>query len=172
MRRLLVLAAFVFLTVPAAGPQAATGHTVNLADGRVDGHRVLGRSVAGVTAALGRPDFRAGLPSSYRIGWGRPSDFSVEVLFRRSGGTERAWSIVFERGVSDVKLGALLSRTSAALQAAVGSQYGAAFDLVRSYACTSGRECSGEFAARTGSLHITFGTHRALGTWLTVWSGD
>lgn len=169
MARLLVLATLAVLALPAAGAQAATAHTVNLADGRVDGHRILGRTVAGVTAALGRPDFRAGLPSRYRIGWGSSSDFSVEMLFRRSGGAERAWSIVFERGVSDVKIGALLERRSSALQAVIRTRYGAAFELLRPYACKKGRDCVGEFAARSGSLHITFGTHPTLGTWLTVW---
>ena len=172
MARLLVLAALAVLALPSAGAHAAPAHTVSLADGRVDGHRILGRSVAGVTAALGRPDFRAGLPSRYRIGWGSSSDFPIEVLFRRGGGALRAWSIVFERGVSDVKIGALLERSSSALQAAIRAQYGATFGLLRPYACKEGRDCVGEFAARSGSLHITFGTHPALGTWLTVWQSS
>jgi hypothetical protein len=94
---------------------------------------------------------------------------AAEVLFRRSGGALRAWSIAFERRVSDVKIGALLKRSSSALQAAIRTQYGATFELLRPYACKKGRDCVGEFAARSGSLHITFGTHPVLGTWLTVW---
>ena len=170
MRRLLVLSTVALLALPAAEAQAAPVHTVDLASGRVDGHRILGRAVAGVTAALGRPDFRAGTPSRYRIGWGSPTDFSIEVLFRRSGGVQHAWSIVFERGtVSDVKIGALLQRRSGALQAAIRAGYGETFELLRPYGCKGGRDCAGEFAARSGSLHITFGTHAARGTWLTVW---
>jgi hypothetical protein len=91
------------------------------------------------------------------------------VIFRRSGGVERAWSIVFERGsVRDVKVGDLLQR-SAALQKAVIAQYGTTFRLVRSYACKHRTECSGEFAARNGSIHLTFGTQAVSGTWLTIW---
>jgi hypothetical protein len=170
MKRLLLLSTVAILALPAAGAQAATGHTVDLVSGRVDGHRILGRTVAGVTAALGRPDFRAGTRSYYRIGWGSPSDFSIEVLFHRSGRVQRAWSIVFERGpVRDVKLGDLLQHRSAALQAAIRAHYRDTFKLLRPYACKSGSTCVGEFAARSGSLHLSFGTQPVTGTWLTVW---
>jgi hypothetical protein len=170
MRRLLVLAAVAVLALPAAGAHGTTAHTIDLAAGRLDGHRILGRTIAGVTAALGRPDFRGGPHSRYRIGWGTPHDFSIEVLFRRSGGVQRAWSIVFERGpIRDVKLGDVLEPRSGALQAAVIARYGDAFRLLRGYACTREGACVGEFAPRTGSLHLTFGTQRVTGTWLTVW---
>jgi hypothetical protein len=155
-----------------AGAQAATDHTVDLTSGRVDGHAILGRTLAGVTAALGRPDFRVGPQSRYRIGWGDRSNFSIEVIFHRSGNVQRAWSVVFERGhVSDPKIGEMLSRNSRSLQAAILARYGDAFKIVRPYACTASY-CVGEFAPRTGSLlHLTFGTLGALGTWLTVWKG-
>jgi hypothetical protein len=29
--------------------------------------------------------------------------------------------------------------------------------------------CAGEFAARRGPLHLTFGTRPITGTWLTIW---
>jgi hypothetical protein len=55
------------------------------------------------------------------------------------------------------------------LQTAIVSRYGDAYKLERPYACSS-VSCVGEFVPRTGAhLHLTFGTHRALGTWLTVW---
>jgi hypothetical protein len=169
MKRLLLLCAFAVLALPTLGAQATSGHTVDLTNGRVDGHSILGRTVAQVTAALGRPDFRVGPRSRHRIGYGTPSDFSTEVIFRRSGGVERAWSIVFDRGVvRDVKVGDLLQR-SAALQKAVLVQYGTTFRLVRSYACKNKTECSGEFAARNGAIHLTFGTQPVSGTWLTIW---
>jgi hypothetical protein len=145
-----------------------TVRSVDLASGRVDGHRVLGITVTQVTAALGRPDFRVGPRSRLRIGYGTRGDFSTEVLFRLSGGVQRAWSIVFERGpVRDSKVGDLLRR-STALQRAILAKYGTMFWLVRSYACKN-KECVGEFAARNGSLHLTFGTQPVTGTWLTIW---
>jgi hypothetical protein len=165
-----IVLAVAALGVGAASSVASAGRTVDLTSGRLDGSRVLGQTVAQVTAALGRPDYR--LPSPrYRIGWGQRPDFAVEVLFRRSHGILRAWSIAFERGpVRDVKLGDLLGRRSAALQRAVRSQYADSLTLVRPYACKGNGECVGEFAPRPGShLHLTFGTHRVLGTWLTLW---
>ena len=171
MRRLLILAMLAVLALPAAaGAVGASAHTVDLAKGYVDGHRILGRTIAGVTAGLGRPDFRIGPTSSYRIGWGSRSNFSIEVIFRRIGGVQRAWSIAFERGpIRDPKLGDALARTPPSLQAAVLARYADNFKLVRAYACREGR-CVGEFAPRThSSLHLTFGTHRPLGTWFTVW---
>lgn len=170
MKRLLLLFTLAALTLAAAGAQGATGRTVDLATGRLDGHRILGRTIAGVTAALGRPDFRVGPQSRYRMGWGNRSNFSIEVIFHRSGGVKRAWSIAFEQGpVRDAKIGDLLGRSSPSLQAAILAHYGDTFKLVRPYACRAGN-CVGEFAPRRASvLHLTFGTHRPLGTWLTVW---
>jgi hypothetical protein len=169
MKPLLLLLPFAVLALPAAEAHAAKDHTVDVTSGRVDGHAILGRTIADVTAALGRPDFRVGPPSRYRIRYGGRSAFSTEVIFHRRGNTQRAWSIVFERGpVRDSKVGDLLQR-SAALQKAILAKYGTAFRLVRTYACKSTMECAGEFAARRGSLHLTFGTQPVTGTWLTIW---
>lgn len=168
MKPLLLLAVAAALALPTSAVGAA-GHTVDLATGKLDGQRILGRTVAGVTAALGRPDFRTGLRSRYVLGWGDRHDFSVEVIFRPVGGVERAWSIAFERDVRDVKLGSLLGRGSASLQAAVSRGYADTFELERPYRCTRTTYCVGEFAPRKGTLHLTFGTRSTLGTWLTVW---
>lgn len=167
-RLLLFVVAALALAVPAA--QGATAaHTVDLTTGRVDGHYILGRMIAGVTAALGRPDFRVGGNSRYRLGWGEQPNFSLEVNFRRSGGVQRAWSIVFERGpVRDAMVGNLL-QPSAALQRAIVANYGTTFKLVRPYACKTEMLCVGDFAARNGPLHLTFGTQPVTGTWLTIW---
>lgn len=167
MKRLLTLFAVASMTV-AAGASGSTTHTVDLATAHVDGHRILGRTIAGVTAALGRPDFREGQRAQYVIGWGSRPNFLVEVIFRPSGGVERAWSIAFEQHVRDVKLGDLLGRDSTALQTAIRKGYANTFRLLRPYACKS-KICVGEFAPRTGSLHLTFGRQPKLGTWLTVW---
>ena len=141
------------------------GHTVDLASGRVDRHGVLGRTIPGVTAALGRPDYR----TATVLGWGARPDFALEVRFRREHGVRRAWSLAFERGVRDVKLGDLLARSSIGLQQAIRAGYRGTFVLVRPYRCRPSR-CSGEFAARGGSLHVGFGTQAELGTYLTVWT--
>jgi hypothetical protein len=171
MKRLLLLLSLVALAVPAAGVRAAASHTVDLRSGLLDGHRVLGRTIAGVTAGLGRPDFRLGPQSRYRIGWGSPTDFSIEVVFHRSGGVQYAWSIVFHRVVvRDVKIGDLLRRRSRALQAAILARYGDTFRLRRPYACNRYRICVGEFApTSTGPLHLTLGSYPKLGNWLSVW---
>jgi hypothetical protein len=170
MKRLLLLCILAVLAMPSVGAQATTGRSVDLVTGHVNGHRLLGLTVAQVTAALGRPDFRVGPRSRYRIGYGPQSSFSTEVIFRPSGGVQRAWSVVFERGpVRDVKVGDLLQR-STALQKAILTEYGATFGLARSYACKSRGQCSGEFVARNGPLHLTFGTQPVTGTWLTIWT--
>ena len=170
MKRLLLLCSLAVLDMPAVGAQATTARSVDLATGHVNGHRVLGLTVGQVTAALGRPDFRVGPRSRYRIGYGAQGGFSAEVIFRPTGGVQRAWSIVFERGpVRDLKVGDLLERSNA-LQKAILTKYGTTFRLVRSYACKSKAQCSGEFASRGGPLHLTFGTQPVTGTWLTMWS--
>jgi hypothetical protein len=137
----------------------APGHTLDLSSGRVDGHAVLGRSVAGVTASLGRPDFRA----KGRIGWGTQRDFSTEVLFRRSGGELRAWSIVFERGpVRAGNVGDLLGLDPRTLRLP-------GYDVVRRYRCV-GAICSTELEQRDGPLRVVFGTQPRRGTWLTLYA--
>jgi len=169
MRRALFLVVLALAAVPMAGAQTATSHSFELASGRVDGQQILGHTIAGVTAALGRPDFRIGPTSRYRIGWGTQSRLSTEVIFRRSGGVQRAWSIAFERGpVRDAEVGNLL-QPSAALQRAIVAKYGTTFKLVRPYACKTETQCVGEFAARSGLLHLTFGAQPVTGTWLTIW---
>ena len=170
MKRVLLLVALVALAIPAAGAAATRSHTVDLGSGLLDAHRVLGRTIAGVTAGLGRPDFRRGRQKDYRIGWGNPINPSIEVLFHPSGGVQYAWSISFDSGaVRDVKLGDLLGRRSAALQAAIFTEYADNFSLQRPYKCKSHGFCVGEFAPRAGSLHLTFGTQPVRGTWLTIW---
>jgi hypothetical protein len=168
MKRRLLLLVMAGLALP-AGAASASARTIDLTTGTVDGHRILGRTIAGVTAALGRPDFREGSRSHYVVGWGERPNFSFEVIFRPIGGVERASSIVFERGpVRDVKLGDLLGRSSPTLQSAVLKGYGDTFRLVRPYKCQKWF-CVGDFAQRSGRLRLTFGTQPKLGTWVTVY---
>lgn len=168
-RALFVLVPLLAATwVPYAPAATSSTRTLDLATGRLDGHPVLGLTLAQVTASLGRPDFRIAA-SNYRIGWGTRLNFSVEVLFQRRHGVLRAWSMAFRGPVRDPKIGQLLALNSRSLQAAILHSYGDSFRLIRAYACRSGT-CVGELAPRTGSsLHLTFGTRRALGTWVTVW---
>jgi hypothetical protein len=156
----------------AAAAERTDTRMLDLSTGTVDGTRVLGRSVAGVTAALGRPDFRLAGGECCRIGWGTPTEFSIEVLFRHSRSAWRSWSIVFRRGglVVDVRIGDLPNRPSPALQHQVIAKYGKTYRLVRMYACRTKGFCSGEFAQRGGLLHFAFGTERRGGTWVTLWT--
>jgi hypothetical protein len=168
-KRILLLILVAALAPLPPGAHGAQSRTVDLVNGSVDGRRILGRTVAGVTAVLGRPDFRHGNRRLYRIGWGTQTDFSMEVIFNRTNGALRAWSIVFARPpVRDARIGELLGRTSISLQAAVESMYADVFKLVRGYRCRAG-SCVGEFAQRDGPLHLSFGTFPAHRTHLAVW---
>lgn len=169
MWRVLVQIIMVFALVVPSMASGASGRRVDLANGQVDGQVVLGKTVAGVKAALGRPDYRSGKAAHLVLGWGTRPNFSVEVIFRPTAAGERAWSVAFEQHVRDVKLGDLLGRSSLALERALRVVYRNRLVLVRPYRCAAGL-CVGEFAARSGALHVTFGTRSGpLGTWLTMW---
>ena len=176
MKALLFAIASAVLLIPAsAGASAKTaGHTVELSSGRVDGSLILGKTLSEVTAALGRPDFRAGSSSRYRIGWGPARDFRLEVLFWPSDRGLRAWSVVLERGpVSDPKVGDLLGRSPEGLQRAVRAKYATTFKLLHPLACKRSGDCIGAFISRSstdaGRVHLSFGTQPHTGTWLTIW---
>lgn len=133
-------------TAVALGLIALSPPSIDLGTGKVDGHVVLGRTMAGVTAALGQPtqSFPAQQPSTMRYG----SPWNVQVLFRREHGALRAWSIV----VLDSKL------TPAKVQRAVRERYADRYKLVRSYACRPPFGCRGDFAPTgTHTLHLGFG---------------
>jgi hypothetical protein len=139
------------------------GYAVDLESGRIDGHDILGATIHEVVVALGKPDFRVA-GSRSRIGWGRRDDFAAEVLFSHG----RATSIVFERGLFlERRIGDLLRR-SPALEQKIANRYGDTFSLLHPYACGDAL-CVGEFVQRAGPLHVTFGTHGRLGTWVTLW---
>jgi hypothetical protein len=168
MRLLLVVAAGL-LAAPTG--LAARGHRIELTSGRLDGKRILGGSIVEVSAALGKPDFTSGSRRLRRIGWGRRDSFTLAVLFRPVNGRLLARTLVFEDGpVRDARVGDLLGRTPKSLQAAVESRYRSELELVRSYRCRSGGLCTGQFRARDGDLHVTFGRTTGHGTFLTVWT--
>lgn len=128
--------------------------TIDLASGQLGGHTVLGRTVAGVTAAVGRPDQRLrGIarytlryePTSSRLGnWG------VQILFRRDRGVLRSWSIVLtDSTFREPKTGRLLRLTPSALEKAVIAGYGDRYAVVRPYRCTTKpAQCRGELGPR------------------------
>jgi hypothetical protein len=167
----LIVVALVALAVPASSAATAGDHSVDLALGMVDGKSPLGLTVGEVRAAFGKPDFATGNQRTFRIGWGSPANFTMEVLFRRSGGRLRAGTIVFERGtVVDAKVGRLLEQRPRDLQAKVRRAYGDVFKLARPYKCVQAR-CVGVLAAKAGRIHLTFGSTAARGTFLTIWEG-
>lgn len=167
MRALVVVVAA--FCVPAA-VFAAGGHRIDLTSGEFDGHEVLGRSVADVTAVVGRPDFVSGSRRLRRLGWGRRDSFSFAVLFRPVNGRLRARTLIFESGSArDVSIGDVLRRTPKGLQSVIESKYANAFVLVRSFRCRSAGLCTGEFKSVDSSLHLTFGRTARRGTFLTVW---
>ncbi|HEU5211778.1 MAG TPA: hypothetical protein VFU10_03340 [Gaiellaceae bacterium] len=167
MQRLIALVAVAFaLTAAAAG---ASVHRFDLGSGFVDGHRILGRSVAGVTAALGRAAYRHSSRSRYVIGYRLPPA-TVEVLFRRAAGRLVARTVVLQDPrLTETKTGRLLRRSPRGIQAAITAAYGGQYDLVRSYRCRTPTLCSGEFSTRDGTRHITFGRTVEGARFLTIW---
>jgi hypothetical protein len=144
---------------------ALPARTIDLASGRLGGSTILGRTVAGVTAALGRPDqrihgvarytLRYEPPSSQRASWG------VQILFRRDGGALRAWSIVItDPTFREPRIGRLLQLAPSSLQKAVIADYGDRYSVLRPYRCTSKpRQCRGELApSGAGRLHLGIGS--------------
>ena len=132
-------------TAVALGLIALSPPSIDLGTAKVDGRVVLGRTMAGVTAALGSPtqSFPAQQRSTMRYG----SPWNVQVLFRREQGALRAWSVA----VLDPKL------TPATVQRTVLAQYSDRYSLTRPYACTY-TGCRGDFAPTgTHTLHLGFG---------------
>jgi hypothetical protein len=151
---------------------ASTRYQVDLATGNLDGKRVLGRSLADVRTTLGRPDLIAGPRNRRLVAWGGGAGtFRLAVLFRPTGNRLLARTLVFESGsIRDAKIGDLLGRAPRSLQVAVESNYRGVFELVRPYRCRTVGLCTGEFAARSGGLHLTFGRTSTRGTFVTVWT--
>jgi hypothetical protein len=169
MRTVLAVVA-VLVLAPASG-FGADAHRVSLASGELDGRQLLGRSMAEVKAVLGKPGFRSGPRRRPRIGWGRPDNFTIAVLFRPVDGRLRASTLVFERGTfKDDRVGNLLTRRPKSLQARIASRHGNELVLVRPYQCRTRRGlCVGEFKTIDARLHVTFGRSVGRSTFVTVW---
>lgn len=167
MQRLIALVAVAFALAAAAA--GASVHSFDLGSGFVDGHRILGRSVAGVTAVLGRPAYRHGSRTRYVLGYRLPPA-TVEVLFRRAGGRLVARTVVLQDPrLTEAKTGRLLRRSPRSIQAVIAAAYGGQYELVRSYRCRTPTLCSGEFSTRDGRRHVTFGRTVEGARFLTIW---
>lgn len=167
MHRLIVLVA-VALGVAAAAAGASV-RSFDLGSGFVDGHRVLGKSVAGVTAGLGRPAYRHETRSRYVLGYRLPPA-TVEVLFRRAAGRLVARTVVLQDPrLTEAKTGRLLQRSPRRIQAAIAAAYRGQYELVRSYRCRTPTLCSGEFSSTDGTRHVTFGRTAGGARFVTIW---
>ena len=180
MRAPLVLAACLGLAGPAAAATGAAAtaavatprqqHTINLANGKLDGRVVLGLTPAQVRTRLGKPDSAHGSKARYVLSWGTDATPRFLVIFTKQGTRERAVTLAFETGVYlDPRIGDILRPAPASFLTAMRTQYGDIYELASPLKHKPGRIYSGEFRRQDGMLHVSFGTHAALGTFVTVW---
>lgn len=170
MRLMLIAAARLAVAASVASAAVTPRHTVNLANGRFDGHTILGLTPAQVEAVLGRPDATHGSKARYVFDWGKASDLRFRVIFTEQAASERAVLLGFESGIyRDPKLGDVLKRKPAAFLSAMEASYGDVYRLVSPLKHKPGGLYIGEFGQRAGTLHVSFGTHPKLGTFLTIW---
>jgi hypothetical protein len=170
MKRLLLVAALTLVALPAAGSAATPRHTVDLASGRFEGHTILGRTPSQVSAVLGKPSAVHGSKMRYVFDWGHYPKLRYTVIFTKRGTSERAVLIGFETGrYVDPRLGGLLAHKPLAFQNAMRSRYADLYRLARPLKRKPGVTIA-EFTRRDGLLHVSFGTHPKLGTFLTVWT--
>jgi hypothetical protein len=153
---------------PVSGVRPAA--TVDLRTGFVNGRRVLGRSVPGVTAALGRPTWREPSSRRYRLGYGPRKAFAVMVTLRWTPSGFRATSVVLEKpAVFDSTMNVnLLALTPRAFARRVARHYGDDLELATPVRCRHGI-CTVSVASRTSTLRVTFGRTPASGTFLSLW---
>lgn len=152
-RTLLAALSAALALAPAAG---GSGFPVglDLARGTVNGHALLGRTLAEVVAAFGRPDGSFRGSSLEYVRWGSPQTFSLLVLLR--GG--RVVSVAFQDpSLVEVRTGRLVALAPPALQRALRQRYRGKLRLAEPYECHGGGECDGRFESVRGALDIRFG---------------
>src|SRR3972149_8534211 len=90
--RVFVSAAILVAAVAAATANGATAPrlTVDLGTGAINGHVILGKSVAQVARSLGKPSWRVPGTRFYRLGYGDRTGFSLMIRFREQGAGLRA----------------------------------------------------------------------------------
>jgi hypothetical protein len=170
MRRYSTSAAVLLVALATCGAAtAASRRSLDLGTARVDGHVVLGRTLADVTASLGRPTWRVPGTRVYRIGYGDRKNFELMVMLRKQGGVLRAWSIAFERPplVEPLLAEDVLALSPSAFARDVMRQYGA-FTVTAAPKCRRGR-CAVTLRAGHSPRYVTFGRTPALGSYLTMW---
>jgi hypothetical protein len=164
MRRLWLGAVTIAALATTGSAPAADVRTFDLSTGVVNGRAVLGRSPAGVTAALGRPDTRFPGPR-YRLQYDRRGTI---VYFRRQQGQLRAVSLVFrDSAYREARLGRALRLRPVALQRAIANAYGDEYALEQAYRCR--QVCTGVFVASEGGRRITFGREPDGRTFIVFW---
>jgi hypothetical protein len=158
-----------FLVLVAAGALAGAGAsaapkniTFDLAAGSVDGRLLLGRTVASVTAALGKPDDRSvhKRQASLRYGPSGPhAPSAVNVFFRPRAGRLRAVSVsIASPAAKEVRLGAILRLPLRRMQRAIARGYAGKVELEEAYRCRrKPLRCQGTFSRLGTNMRISFG---------------
>jgi len=168
-------AVFAFLASGAQTSVAQRRFAVDLSTGYVDGHRLLGRSIAGVTASFGAPSWRhpryANAPL-YRIGYGDRREPAMEVLFRRRSGMFRAVTVAFRKPpLAESRLGSdMLALTPREFTRAVFEKYKGMFTVATPLKCAF-RQCSVTLRLLGTSRYFSLGKlqRKPFGTYLSIW---
>lgn len=170
--RVFVSAAILVAAVAAATANGATAPrlTVNLETGAINGHVILGKSVAQVARSLGKPSWRVPGTRFYRLGYGDRTDFSLMIRFQKQGAALRAVAVAFERPpLFERRIGKnVLAMTPRAFQSAVARSYGTGFVVTTRLRCTR-QLCSLTLRSSDSDRRVTFGTTKSLGAFLTIW---
>jgi hypothetical protein len=155
---------------------------LDLATMEVDGQEILGRGVAEVVAALGRPDRVAYFSSTNGIreptlfyGGTRPESAALQVAFRYRKRGVRAISLNYQSpNVVDARVGRVLRMQPSELERRIAAAYGNRYDLGVAYGSEPGRGCTGIFQTARRNATITFGVNPYYGSprpSLTLWHG-
>ena len=169
----LAITALVCILVSLLAGKAASndtaGPSIDFGSALVDGHQLLGRSVAGVTAAFGRPTWRESSGSRFRLVYGDRMNFRMLVLFRREQGVFRAVTVAFEKQpVFEQRTGTnLLAVPPRAAAERTRAEY-RNIRLERPWRCKSGI-CTVVLRAVGTSYHVTFGRTDAHGSYISIW---
>jgi hypothetical protein len=170
--RVFVSAAILVAAVAAATTNGATAPrlTVDLGTGAINGHVILGKSVAQVARSLGKPSWRMPGTRRYRLGYGDRTDFSLMIRFQKQGAALRAVAVAFERQpLFERRIGMnVLAMTPRAFQSAVARSYGAGFTVATRLRCAR-QMCSLTLRSSDSDRRVTFGTTKSLGAFLTIW---
>ncbi len=154
-------------TRPVPAPPAATPYTrLDPQTGSVNGHPILGRRLAEVEAALGRPDSASparieprtqDLALYYGVTRGNPA--ALTVYLHRHGPRLRASQLVYRTpSLAVAGLGHVLRLQPTEFQRRMASAYGSSYRLDVAYGSEPARlGCTGSFKARGRPLEVVFG---------------